>query len=976
MKITPLTKKIALLVLLAGSTAFAASIMLKNQNNAQITDVNDVNAKSVSMGLSKPSGEDAWVDSVYNSLTDRQRVAQLFIPHLTTTDTPNGRAQIKRYVENGVGGILLGKATIADYARLNNYAQSMAKIPLMITADDEWGVAMRLKDATRFPSNIAIGAGDDLDAVREYGRQVAAQCRALGITVSFAPVADVNSNPNNPVIGYRSFGENPARVAALTKAYAEGMQQGGVMAVAKHFPGHGDTSTDSHHTLPVLKHGRERFDAVEFVPFRALIDNGIDGVMVGHLTVPALDASNRASSLSKPIVTDILKNELGFEGLVFTDALEMSGAQVKGQNNCVLAFEAGADMLLGSKAPVTDIDAVLSAVNSGRISKKRLEESVKKVLRYKYRLGLTSRQHIDEANAKRNVNTPEASAADEALGRMAVTVLRDDAGLIPVTGNATIIPIGGSGTVFTTECKRLQSGSRNGKNVVLAPVFSAKAEVVTQLAELRKQHGDALIPVFFINPYKLKGFAGTLKQCKTVVLVGDDTRGCQMAAAQAIFGEFTPKGRIPVRIPGVAEMSDDDLADVYTPAADVMQQPDDMDFMEDVVEDAETDIDSIATMTAAIDKLVQRGLDAKAYTAIQVLVLKDGEIVYERNAGYTDSTQKHPVTANTLFDLASVSKVAGMTAGLMTAYDDGLFSLTDRLDEYIPQLKDDPKGALTIKELMFHETGLPAGLNYFKMALDTATYAGAGEPGPGARMRSDIYAAQPSRQYPDQVAKGIYAISTARDSMWNAIYAIQPKGRAYKYSDLNFCLLMAAEENMTGAPHEVWFDEFVAQPLGLNRTTYWPSRFFEEGEFAATEYDNRVRNQRLCGFVHDETAAFSGGVQGNAGLFSNAYGLALWVQMLLDGGVNARGERLLDQSTVDTFLNTRSKSGRRGLGFDVKGPFIGHTGFTGTCFWMDPRRDLAVIVLTNRVYFGRSNSAWHNNDPRASILNVVDHTFR
>lgn len=972
MKINPLTKKIALFVLLVGSTAFAASIMFKNNDNIPAREAKDNDTPATTMSLNQPSGEDAWVDSVYNSLTDRQRVAQLFIPHLTTTDTPNGRAQIKRYVENGVGGLLLGKATIADYARLNNYAQSMAKVPLMITADDEWGVAMRLKDATRFPTNIAIGAGDDLDAVREYGRQVAAQCRALGITVSFAPVADVNSNPNNPVIGYRSFGENPNRVAELTKAYAEGMQQGGVMAVAKHFPGHGDTSTDSHYTLPVLKHGRERFDSVEFVPFKALISNGIDGIMVGHLTVPALDASNRASSLSKPIITGILKNELGFDGLIFTDALEMSGAQVTGQNNCVLAFEAGADMLLGSKAPITDIDAILKAVNSGRISKERLEESVRKVLKYKYRLGLTNRQHIDEANAKRNVNTPGATAADEALGRMAVTLLRDEKGMIPVTGTATVIPIGGTGTVFCNECKRLQTVTHSDKNIVLAPIFSAKGDAATRLSELYRQHGDALIPVFFINPYKLKTFARTLKQCKTIVLVGDDTRGCQLAAAQAIFGKFTPKGRLPVRVPGVADMEDEDLTEVYTPAADVMQPPLDM----DIVEEVEQDGDSIAAMSAAIDRLVQTGLDAKAYTAIQVLVLKDGEIVYECNAGYTDDTHKYPVTANTMFDLASVSKVAGTTAALMTAYDDGLFSINDKLQEYIPELKADPKGSLTIKELMFHETGLPAGLNYFKMALDTATYIGKGEPGPGARLRSDIYAARPSREFPDRVAEGIYAVPSARDSMWKAIYAITPKGKEYKYSDLNFCLLMAAEENMTGAPHEVWFDEFIAQPLGLDRTLYWPSKYFGEGEYAATEYDNHVRRQRIRGHVHDETAAFSGGVQGNAGLFSNAHGLARWVQMLLDGGVDAKGERLLDQSTVDTFLNTRSKSGRRGLGFDVKGPFIGHTGFTGTCFWLDPRRDLAIVVLTNRVYFGRSNPAWRNHDPRSSILNVVDNTFR
>ncbi len=974
MRISPLTKKIALLVLLAGSTAFAASMMFNNRDREVPTKTQTATSATPSqtMALSIPSGEEAWVDSVYHSLTPRQRVAQLFIPHLTITDTPDGRARIKKFVDNGVGGLLLGKATIGDYARLNDYAQSLAKVPLMITADDEWGVAMRLKDATRFPTNIAIGAGDDLEAVEEYGRRVADQCRALGITVSFAPVADINSNPDNPVIGYRSFGEDPGRVAALVSAYARGMQQGGVLAVAKHFPGHGDTSTDSHHTLPELKYGRERFDTVEFVPFKAAINAGIDGIMVGHLTVPKLDPSNRPASLSKPITTGILKEEMGFDGLVFTDALEMAGAQVPGQNNCVLAFEAGADMLLGSKAPVADIDALLKAVESGRISQQRLDESVRKVLRYKYRLGLTSRQHIDVPNAQRNVNTPAASAADEALGRMAVTVLRDEEGLLPVTGSATVTPVGGKGTVFIDECRRLQGSADTGKPVYIVPVFSAKGDAPARFASLCRQYGGSIIPVFFINPYKLKAFAGALKQCKTVIVVGDDTRGCQLAAAQAIFGKFTPGGRLPVNVPGVASLDEHETAELFTPAADVMQLPAELDSLEV----AEQYVDSIEAMTSAITRLAQRGLDAKAYTAIQVLVLKDGETVYELNAGFTDANQNVPVTANTMFDLASVSKVAGTTAALMTAYDDGLFELNDRLDEYLPQLKGDPKGRTTIKEYMFHETGLPAGLNYFRVALDTATYCGRGEPGPGARLRTDLYAASPSTAYPDQVAEGIFAIPTARDSILNAIYAIEPKSHEYKYSDLNFCLLMAAEEQMTGAPHEVWFDEFVARPLGLERTMYWPSRFFDADAFAATEYDGNVRRQRMRGFVHDETAAFSGGVQGNAGLFSNARGLAQWMQMLLNGGVSSNGERLLDAETVDTFLNTRSKSGRRGLGFDVKGPFIGHTGFTGTCFWMDPRRDLAVVVLTNRVYYGRNNAAWRANDPRAAILQVVSQTYK
>lgn len=925
-----------------------------------------------------PDAESRWVDSVYASLSPRRRVAQLFIPHLVIQDNAAGRAKIRTLVEgDGVGGLLLGKSTITGYAQLNNYAQSLARVPLMITADAEWGPAMRLSDAPRFPYNIALGATADTAIIAAYGREVARECRRLGITVDFAPVADVNSNAANPVIGYRSFGEDPQRVAALSVAFARGMEEGGVLSVGKHFPGHGDTSVDSHKSLPTVGRSRSELEKVELVPFKDLIDNGVSGIMVGHIRVPALDGSGAPASLSCPIITDLLRKKMGFDELIFTDALEMGGAQVKGANNCVLALKAGADVLLGSLKPSTDIDAVMEAVDRGEINPRQIEESVRKVLTYKYRLGLTTQPTIQSAGAVDEINSSRAKSVMEQLARASVIVVRNNAALLPADPgkNMAVRTIGGSDDNNFTRTLRRQgdcSASLNDAKVVIAPVLSTKAEAVAQLDALRAQVGDRLVPVFFCNPYKVEAFARSLNGLPTLVVVGDNTPELQRAAAEAVMGMQQVSGRVPVTVKGVMKAGE---------GVALQQQR---------LGNAEpASVGANPEITSAINSLIDEGLRRKAFTGCQVMVVKDGEIIFDRAAGTIDGGNSAKVTRTTLFDLASVSKVMGTLVGLMAAYDRGLFKLDDRLDKFFPELENDPKGSLTMRELMYHRSGLPASVNIVNAVIDPESIDGSkpltSRPDADhnvayhgmwghrdARLYPDLYSTEESEEFELPVANNIFASEDAYSAVIDRIFEITPSSaKSYKYSDVNFILLMEAEQRITGQPHDEWVDETIFSPLGIDRIAYRPLDLFDSSEIAATERDPWLRKQKIHGYVHDETAAFMGGVAGNAGLFANAEAIATICQMLLNDGAYG-GKQILKPQTVRTFLGAPAQSGR-GLGFDLcrENRFLGHTGFTGTCFWMDPAEKLIVVVLTNRVNPSRDNNAWKNLNFRPRILDAV-----
>ncbi len=948
------------------------------------------------------AGESArWADSVMASMSLRDRVAQLMVPRFDIAYNAAGQSQLRNVVaQQKVGGILLGKGKASDYAGLIDFAGSVAAVPLMVTLDGEWGPAMRVTDAPRFPYNICLGAIADDNLLYDYGREVARQCRELGIGVDFAPVLDVNSNPRNPVIGYRSFGEDPERVSRLGVAFSRGLADGGVMPVGKHFPGHGDTDTDSHHALPVLNRTAQQLEQTELVPFRDYIAAGMPGIMTGHLTVPALDPTGTPASLSPAITTGLLKKRMKFNGIVFTDALAMKGAKTSDEaNNCVAALKAGADVLLQPRSLVSDIQAVVAAVKSGEISEKQVNNSCRKILVWKHRSGLVNSARPKVAGIASRLNSDAAKDMIERLAEASMVCVRNDGGLIPVGAlsdrKIAVVTLGAAAeNTFSVYCRKYARITAYGFTTGTIPAAKIaeinKSDLAIVLvttssswaaAALKQIDTRSKVAVVLANPIKISGLSAALGSYGAVLVGGDDIKAMRKAAAQAVFGGIDVTGRMPVAVPGLAPLgAGSDIVCTrlgYASPQAVGLDPD---------------------LTRRIDSIARAGVASGAYPGCQVVVARRGRVVVDAAYGKLERGGAD-VTGETLYDVASMTKATATVAGLMKAYDEGLFRLDDPISQYIPELTDTEKSDLTPSQLLYHESGMPAIINVSKVMMDPASYTGPLTKGrqtagygiriasrvygnSSARMRRDITSLSATKDNPIEIASGIYGGTTLRDTIMSRIYQAPLRAsKSFRYSCLNFCLLMEMEENVTGTDHARWVRSEIFGPLGAWHTGFRPREYYSLSKIAPTENDAFLRRQTVRGYVHDEIAAFSGGVQGNAGLFSTASDVAKYSQMLLNGGVYG-GERLLSAATVRKFTDSRSQGGKRALGFDLMGnplskddtagySIFGHTGFTGTCFWIDPENELIFVFLSNRVNPSRHNRAFTRLNPRGLMMKAI-----
>lgn len=958
------------------------------------------------MAKGREAAAKEYADSVYRTLSERQRVGQLIFPNLSPTGGSATKATLRQYVErDAVGGLLFSKGTLGEMSTMTNYAQSLAKVPLMMTFDGEWGLSMRIPGTPRFPHNMGLGAISHPGLLYRYGKEMARECRLLGVNVNFAPVADVNSNPANPVIGYRAFGEDPVRVSKAACAYALGLEDGGVQSVAKHFPGHGDTDTDSHKELPSVGHPLATLEQTDLVPFKDYIDGGLSGVMVGHLSVPALDGTGTPASMSNKITTGWLRDKLGFEGLIYTDALGMKGAVAPdGKNNAVAALLAGADVLLSPSNPKGAIDAIMHALNSGQITPEMIETRCKRILEYKYLLGLKNRTPIeaDTAALMRRINSPEAQALMQELANASMTLLRNDSHILPLgnldTVSISLVNIGApSGNDFArmaTRYARVKTYSgvsdatmRNIKDndIVIAAVYDDSLSSRNAFARLTSDCRN-VVAVFMVNPYKMQKFGlAPGKNVKALLLAYDDTPQTRSAAVQALFGGIDVDGKLPVNLRDIAKMG-----------SGLSLKKSRLGFSSPVAEGLNP------ALSDSIETLVSRGLKTGAFPGCQVLVARNGNIVFDKAFG-VQLPGGPKVDQSTLYDLASVSKATGTLPGIMKAYDSGLINLDSRLGDLIPEITDSAKREITVRELLYHESGMPAALNMFNTMIDTTTYTGkliTARPDKNhsikiqnrayghnrARLRNDITSHSKSSVFPIAAAEKIYVGKQTYDTIMSRIYNMPLRDtKNYNYSCLNFCLLMDIEQRATGTRHDEYVSRNIFAPLGAFNTTYRPLENHSRNDIAPTEHDTFLREQTLRGYVHDELANFSGGVQGNAGLFSTADDLAKICQMWLNGGTYG-DKRILSEKTVSVFTRSKSPTCRRGLGFDkpdVENPdasptcdeasaeVFGHLGFTGTVFWVDPKENLIFVFLTNRVYPTRDNDAFNRLNIRPELFRQV-----
>ena len=929
---------------------------------------------SGSTSVESPAGrEQHWVDSVFASFSTEDKIAQLiFIKAFSNRDEAYNDTLAQTVKRYQIGGIVFFKGSPIRQVRLTNLLQQQSRTPLFISIDGEWGLAMRLDSVVPFPKQMTLGAIANNGLIYRMGAEIARQCNRMGIQINFAPVVDINSNPKNPVINYRSFGENKESVAEKSIAYMTGMQKNNVITAAKHFPGHGDTDQDSHQTLPLISHTRENIEDVDLFPFRKIIKKGINAVMVAHLSIPALDTTkNLPSTLSHPIVTGILRDELGFNGLIFTDALEMKGVANAFEPGIleVKAILAGNDILLMPVNIPKTISAIKAAIDSSLIPMAAIDEKCKKILHFKYKTGLAHFNSISEKGLIDDLNSREAELINRQLYESAITVVKNNRDILPLKNLDTLrlacLDLGD--TVINNFQKRLScyAGIKHFNfipdstqacqnkivsmldsfNLIIVAITNTYASsernynisrnsvnVINKLKKTKK-----IVMDLFANPYALAMFDDT-SMMEAIVISYEDKNTPADVSAQLIFGGIPALGKLPVTASALFP---------YKTGIETKQ----IRLKYTIPEDAgirSADLNKI-------DTIALYGIKEKAYPGCQMLIAKDGKIIYEKSFGTYTYQSEQKITNKSIYDLASITKIAATTSAIMKLYSEKKVDLNDCLSKYLPLLKKTDKELITIRQVMAHQSGLESWIPFYVKTImnnspDTTVYSKTRTAAHSVRVADSMYI---SKSYTDTILKGIANSSLS-------------KKNEYKYSDLGFIMLRFVIEKITGLPFSEYLQNNLYKPLGLTTFGFQPKNKLCDSLIVPTEIDNYFRMQMVHGDVHDQAAAMLGGISGHAGLFSNAGNLAILMQLFLQKGTYG-GKSYFPEQTVNEFTRTQYLiyKNRRGLGFDKpvpdkneEGPTcksasqksFGHTGFTGTYAWADPDKNLVYIFLSNRTY--------------------------
>ncbi|MCC7302019.1 MAG: serine hydrolase [Bacteroidia bacterium] len=936
----------------------------------------------------------SWADSVFISLSPEERIAQLFMVAAYSNKDAKHEAEIEKLIrEQKIGGLIFFQGGPARQASLTNRFQRKSKVPLMISIDGEWGLAMRLDSTVSYPRQMTLGAIADDSVIYKMGKEIARQCRRLGIHVNLAPVADVNNNPNNPVIGTRSFGEDKFNVARKAVMYMKGLQDGGVLANGKHFPGHGDTDKDSHKTLPVILHSRERLDSLELYPFRELIRNGLGSMMVAHLYIPSLDSSaNTASTLSPRIVNELLKKELKFDGLIFTDALNMKGVSKFFQPGevDVKALLAGNDVLLFAENVPLAISEIKKAITENRITQEEIDKRCIKILRAKEWCGLDQYKPVDTKNLIEDLNNAGAEYIRRLCYEKAVTVLANGTGIIPINGTnqkkIATIALGSKEITAFQEMVSLYAKCdhynipKNYKsehldtlnkylatydvllisihNLSLKPDSDFGFQPRLQLLMNRLIRSRPSVLTFFSNPYLL-GSLDSVHLASAVVMGYEENLHSQEVAAMAIFGGIGANGMLPVTSSplfkaGNGKNTGEPVRLSLSHPGEFMQY--DLGFR-------------------IIDSLVKEGISEKAFPGAQLLVMKNGKVIRYSTYGAHTYTGKRAVKRTDLYDLASVTKIVSSTAALMKLCGEGVISVDQTLGFYLPELDSTNKRNLVIRQVLAHQAGLKDWIPFWTRTVKKGVY----KPG--------IYQKDASEKYPFRVAEKLYINATYKDTIWKRIVEsdIRDSGEL-KYSDLGYYFLQRIIEQKTGKSLDQYVQESFYDPMGLPTMMYRPRNKYSLRQIPPTEYDARFRKQLIWGDVHDQGAAMMGGVAGHAGLFSNAFDLAAMMQLFMNKGYFG-GKKYMDPRVVEEFTACSfCPNNRRGIGFDKPEPdstkagpvpqcvslkSYGHSGFTGTFAWADPGSGIVVILLTNRVFPDAEKNKLVKIGTRSKVLEEV-----
>ncbi|TAI48551.1 glycoside hydrolase family 3 N-terminal domain-containing protein [Flagellimonas allohymeniacidonis] len=930
-----------------------------------------------------------WVESQYQAMSVEERIGQLLMVSVSSNQGQSALDEMERLIqEHKIGGVIFSKGGPVKQAQLTNKFQSASKIPLLIGMDAEWGLAMRLDSTYAFPWNMTLGAISDSSVIEKVGYQIGKHAKRIGVHINFAPDLDVNNNPRNPIIGNRSFGESAANVAVKGAAFIKGMQKAGVLASGKHFPGHGDTDMDSHKALPLIDVTRERMDSIELFPFRELINKGLSSVMVAHLEVPELDIrEGRPSSLSKPIISGLLKNDLNFKGLVITDALNMKAVSEFGEDGGVEleAFLAGSDVLLMPKNAELAKQKLLEAYQSGIVTNTRLEESVKKILMAKYRVGLHRYEPAQLEGIIQDLNSIDNNLLYEEAIENAVTVGKNNFSLMPIKnlenkriayvkfgdadGTSFYKMLSNYAKVTWIEAKDIAGYKKQlaNYNVVIIGLhksdespwkpYKFSENELFWLQEIARLRTSNTILSVFTKPYALLDVAG-FETIDGLVVGYQNSPMAQEKAAQAIFGAMGTKGKLPVSI-----------GSEFPVGSGIELKP-----LQRLGYSLPERVGLSSRGLATVDSLVQIGLDSLMFPGAQVLIAKKGKVVYNKNFGKPTYSSEENITGENIYDLASLTKILSTLPLIMRMEEEGHIALNHTFKDLIPEYEETELKDVTVLKALSHYGRLPAWIAFY---IDTLTKE--------RRPSQEFYRYRPVDGFTKKVADNLYITDAYQDSIYNRIGRQELKSNRYRYSDVAYYVFKKYIEEFYDKSLDKLISDFLFTPMGLQRTAFNPLNTFSEEEIVPTEEDQYFRYQTVQGYVHDMGAAMQGGVGGHAGLFSNANDVAKIMQMYLQGG-SYGGKRFFNERTIKKFNTCYfcHKEVRRGVGFDKpqlkeKGPTcgcvssksFGHSGFTGTYTWADPEAEIVYVFLSNRTYPTARNTLLVKSALRTRIQQAI-----
>jgi len=932
-----------------------------------------------------------WVDSVFKTLSPDQQIAQLMIIAAFNNKDKTHVQDVECHITDlGVGGLIFFKGNPTQQAILTNRYQKLSKVPLLIGIDGEWGLSMRLDSTPVFPRQMVFGGANNIELTKQFGVLVGKQCKRIGINFNFAPDVDVNSNMLNPVINDRSFGENKYIVAKNGIAYMQGMQSENILASAKHFPGHGDTENDSHFGLPVIKASRKRLDSLELYPFKQLIDYGVTSIMSAHLSIPALDSTpNLASSISPEIITKLLRNEMEFDGLIITDALNMKGVSsfyAQGEV-AAKAFAAGNDLLLFVEDVPLSIAFIKDYIKKGIITWAQVEKSCKKILLAKYWCGLNKYKPVELMNLTKDLNSSESDFLINQVIKKGVVVARNHDKIIPIqnpeqykiaclnVGNNQLSEfqiqlnnflkadyfaidkndfkeVFDSMLCITDYYNLLIISLHNTSRYVSKNLGLTQVEInfVNELAKRNK-----CILVNNGNPYILQYF----NNFKNIIVSYEDLPQYNQIAAQIISGAIEAKGKMPVSIPNLFPLGSG-VETYIIPKFETV-------YPKEVKVNEKT--------LLKIDSIINDAIAQKAMPGCQVFVAKSGKVIYNKSFGFHQYDSLQPVKNYHLYDIASVTKILSSTLAVMKLYEEKKINLDDKIGLYLPWLKGSNKEKIKIYELLAHQSGLIPYIPFYKSTLLA-----------NGMLNPIIYSDSFSTDFNLKVADNLYINKNYEKVIWKTIADSELKKEGeYIYSDLGFIMLRKIVETITNKDFESYLQESFYKPLNLATMVFNPNKLFNPDWIIPTENDSIFRKQLVKGYVHDPTAAMFGGISGHAGLFATANDVGIIMQMLLNRGFYGNN-RVLKASTIDLFTKKYSKKSRRGLGFDKPETDLtkdspcskfcspltfGHQGFTGTCTWVDPEYDLVYVFLSNRINPSADNKKFGELSVRSKIQDVI-----